>query len=352
MKVLQNSLCFLMLCGFFFLMPAYAEENEVGKNSALNSRNHLILYKGDIYCLANPHNSVFTLSTIYRITSGQSENICCAVGIEEIYAHTDGIVLVRKLETMESILAHMLSSNIPQDMSVELWDTDTLSSVEWLRYSTDSQTMLDVFTVDGNLFTWEIGNEGSYLLEKYEAPYVSLTMLQRSSKPVQYPSFSLTALTPTFLKKNKAYVSIYDIVQNQQYEALNAISLPYSYDTQGALQAVLQDDDLFYLSKDSLCKYSFAENTNKVILSYDIAAASYHSFTLTCKYAICYSGDYKIHVYDLETGQCIKKLSSSVATINHLYYDDVLYLYSPYDPNAVEMIDFDRFVQTRYELNN
>ena len=352
MKVLQNILCFLVLCGFFFLMPAYAEENEVGKNSALNSFNSLIMYKGDIYCLAEPHYSLFDLSTIYRITSGQSEDIYCAVGIEEIYAHTDGIVLVRKLETMESFLARMLSGRIPQDMSVELWDTDTLSSVEWLRYSTDSQTMLDVFTVDGSLFTWEIGDEGSCLLEKYEAPYVSRTMLQCSSKPVQYPSFSLATLTPTFLKKNKVYVSIYDTIQNQQYEALNAISLPYSYDIQGALQAVLQDDDLFYLSKDSLCKYSFAENTNKAILSYDIAAASYRSFTLTCKYAICYSGSYEIHVYDLENGQCIKKLSSSVATVEHLYYDNVLYLYNPFDPNVVEMIDFDRFVQTRYELNN
>lgn len=349
LKYLQGILCFCILLSVPLLLPAHAEEKEIGLNSRWNISEHLVLHNEEVYCLASKRD---LSTTVYRITAGQTQRVYHTPMIRSLCSHAKGIVLVKDAWTLDDFVAKLLSANVFGDVSVRLLDTETLSTVEWERYSTSFGKMtMRPFTYEGEIYAVVNADENGYLLNKYVAPYVSRTLLRCPSRPYLYPTFILTNAEPSYLYRNKAYVTIYDIGQKQQYETKKAIFFPNLAANQGQLQAVLKADDLFYLSQDALCRYSFSEQKSYEVFAYNSKNDPPSDFTLTSQYAICYSGDYTIQVYDLKTGQCIKQMQSSVAAVCYLYYDKALYLFDPYKPDAVEVIDFDSFEQTRYELH-
>ena len=103
MKQIKRMLLMLLTALLMLSMTAaYAQEEytDVGISSDSKEHNLLIEYEGDVYCLLN--DSHLNHSILCRIADGKSTQVYSDAGIEDIYSHESGIVLVREKKTLGS----------------------------------------------------------------------------------------------------------------------------------------------------------------------------------------------------------------------------------------------------------
>ena len=325
-----TALITLVLCIFLLSFPAQADGAAL--NSDSSPINSLAVYNGEVYCMTRSQFAEY--SRVYRVTGGQAEEIYSDFAIDDIYSFSGGIVLSRSPERLDTLFNKMAGGN----QYIEVLDPQTGDVVQWDYYPSESWPNHFVFTGGDDLFVRVITNRSDtdvsdcqYILKQYDAPGQSRTIIETEHTGIEYPTFHPVSIQKGVFFKNKIKLTLYDYETGAQYSTKSYLKLPDEYINYGTLQAVLKDEKLWYLSKDSLRVYDFSDDSDTEFLSFSDPDVSYNGFILSDEHLVFFgSNSHLIDVYDRPTRSHSSRFTSSVATIDCLLKDDLLYLYTPY----------------------
>lgn len=335
---------------FLFLLTCLlsARADGICLNSIANSINSLAVYDGQVYCLVG--GASIEYDRIYRIAAERAEEIYADFSIDAIHSFSGGIVLNRSPETLDTLFAKM-SANC----SIEVLDPQTGETVQWDYYPAEAWPTYFPFTGGNNLFvrvrTDRNGTDDlfddQYILKQYDAPGLCRKVLDMEYTGSEYPSFHPISIEKGIFFKDKIRLTLYDYETGAQYSTGSYLELPEEYINYSALQAVLKDKKLWYLSKDALRVYDFSNDSDEVVLAFDDPSVRYIRFTLSDERIILFGEDsHLIDVFDTASLTRTFRFTSSVSTIEYLLNDDILYLYSPYGSREIECIDLLNCTQT------
>jgi len=293
-----------------------------------------------VYCLgaAKPLGMAVT---VYRVTGEDFQPVVKRGGIQKIYAYQGKLLLMRDYKS----LIDMFAKGEAGKTILEIFDTKS-GKLQKLNISLpEDATAYSLSVVDDVIYSRIYDENGQKFFWMYYGPDEAYVL---PLKPDEFchvlPSCILLKTEKRKIIKEKYKLTVLDFEAIERLEVTLSCTDPY--------ELVLADNDLYYLSGESVRRRKTAENTDELLMH---TAGTPNSFSIRGdKIWLFYTKNdlYRAELYDMTTGDLLQSVSLTVPPVDMLVNDEVLYAYYLYGENPqIERVDLTTNTHCVYTLD-
>ncbi|MBQ2699947.1 MAG: hypothetical protein IJF65_02210 [Clostridia bacterium] len=306
-------------------------------------------HRGEVYCVARTYAGFLqTKYYVLRITGGNVEEVYQTPvyppqEIRGVHAHEDGLMMVRRIDTLDSLFVKTMYGNC----SVDLLNPQTGQTTNWDSYSPDVQRA-ESFTANNTLYTLRKVGE-AYNLERYSGPGEAQAAAQLTVDRNGNNSFCILAYERSPLFKNKVRLTLYDFATGSVCRTQTALKLAEAFENPWNIHAVVKDQVLYYWSKNAIRAYDFTTDQDVRVLRLNGALEAMAGFVLRGDILAAAQADHKVSIYHLGTKQLLQTVTLETSPL-YLYIENgTLYAYDGWDQFAC--VDLEDFTVSEYFLD-